>query len=357
MVRAGLGAGWACLLANDIDAKKAAAYRANWGGRAFRQADIHTLRAADLPGRADLMWGSFPCQDLSLAGRGRGLAGARSGAFHGFAGLIETLRAAGRAPKLVVVENVVGLLTANRGADFATVCGRLAELGYWFGALTMDGAHFTPQSRPRLFLIAVRDAPPAALVSDAPAAPWTSPALQRAVSALPAADRARAVWWRAPPPPARNTRLADLLEPDETVVWRAPEETARWLALMAPAQRARIAAFGAAGGRHVGALYRRMRRDAAGARVQRVEARFDGVAGCLRTPAGGSSRQSVIVVEAGGARTRLLTGRECARLMGLPDSYRLPPRLTDALHLTGDGVVAPLVRFLSAALLEPLAAR
>ena len=77
MVRAGLGEGWQCLLANDLDPAKAAAYRANWGDAGLRVADIAALTAADLPGVADLMWGSFPCQDLSLAGVGAGLGGRR----------------------------------------------------------------------------------------------------------------------------------------------------------------------------------------------------------------------------------------------------------------------------------------
>jgi DNA (cytosine-5)-methyltransferase 1 len=91
-----------------------------------------------------------------------------------------------------------------------------------------------------------------------------------------------------------------------------------------------------------------------GRKVQRAEVRFDGLAGCLRTPAGGSSRQFVLVIEAGELRARLLTPREAARLMGLPDDYRLPTSATAALHLAGDGVVANVVRRLAAELLEPL---
>jgi DNA (cytosine-5)-methyltransferase 1 len=89
-------------------------------------------------------------------------------------------------------------------------------------------------------------------------------------------------------------------------------------------------------------------------RVQ-AEARFDGLAGCLRTPGGGSSRQFLIEVEGATIRTRLMTPREAARLMGLPDSFKLPARATDALHLIGDGVAPPVVRFLSETLLLPLA--
>jgi DNA (cytosine-5)-methyltransferase 1 len=106
----------------------------------------------------------------------------------------------------------------------------------------------------------------------------------------------------------------------------------------------------AVGGRQVAALYRRTR-----AGVQRAELRFDGLAGCLRTPGGGSSRQFLVIVEAGTVRTRVISPREGARLMGLPDDYRLPRRAGAALHLVGDGVAAPVVRRLAEGLLQPLA--
>jgi DNA (cytosine-5)-methyltransferase 1 len=122
---------------------------------------------------------------------------------------------------------------------------------------------------------------------------------------------------------------------------------------MAPLHLARLDAFRARGERAVGAVYRRMRVER-GQRVQRAEVRFDGVAGCLRTPRGGSSRQVILVVQDGAVKTRLLTPREAARLMGLPDSYRLPGAATSALHVAGDGVAVPVVRWLGEQLLEPL---
>ncbi|MFV0281032.1 MAG: DNA cytosine methyltransferase [Rhodoblastus sp.] len=357
MARAGLGAGWRCLLANDFDARKARAYAENWGADDFRLADIHKLTSADLPGRAALAWASSPCQDLSLAGAGRGLAGARSGAFYGFAALIEGLRSEGRAPKLLALENVSGLLTSNGGADFAALCRALQNLGYRFGALTIDAAHFTPQSRPRLFVVALDRAHSvaSACIAPQPAQEWATPALQRMCGKLPADLAADWVWWRLPPPPARNVGLAQVVESDPAdVAWMDEAGVARLLALMAPLHRARVEAARASREKMVGALYRRTRRDAQGGRIQRAEVRFDGLAGCLRTPAGGSSRQSLLVVEGGEIRARLVSGREAARLMGLPEDYKLPRNYTDAYHLLGDGVVAPVVRFLSRHLLEPL---
>src|SRR4051794_5515769 len=108
MARAGLGEGWRCLLANDIDRKKAAAYAANWGSAELKVASVGALTPADAPGRADLAWASFPCQDLSLAGGQVGLRGARSGTFWLFWKLMLALAAEDRAPTVIVLENVCG---------------------------------------------------------------------------------------------------------------------------------------------------------------------------------------------------------------------------------------------------------
>ena len=345
MARLGLGDRWDCLFANDFDPVKAAAYRANHGEGHFDGADVWSLGPADLPGRADLVWASSPCQDFSLAGGRAGLDGARSSALVGFLRLLERLATEGRAPGTLVVENVTGLLSARGGADFAALAGALVRLGYYLGAVEIDAALFVPQSRPRVFIVATRRPVPPERTLPRPAAPFHSRLVRDAHARLPAALRRRWVWWRLHVPGARNTALEHLLEPD--AAWDPPAATARLLGLMNPLHRARIAA-GA-----VGAAYRRVRVEAAG-RVQRAEVRVDGLAGCLRTPAGGSSRQFVIREVDGTLRSRLLTPREGARLMGLPDDYALPPGATAAWRVVGDGVAAPVVRWLADQLLEPL---
>ncbi|MDP3173478.1 MAG: DNA cytosine methyltransferase, partial [Phenylobacterium sp.] len=256
----------------------------------------------------------------------------------------------GRAPRLVVIENVSGLLTSHGGRDFQALCEALSARGYGMGALEIDAAHCLPQSRPRVFVIATREPPSPHLIGDSP---FHTRALRAAHARLTPPLQANWIWWRLAAPPARNTELASLLEPDDAVAWHAPARTQRLLDLMAPAHRQRLQQHCAQPARSVGAAYRRMRIEA-GVRVQRVEARFDGLAGCLRTPRGGSSRQTIIVIEDGGVRSRLLSPREAARLMGLPDSYVLPRPATAALHVAGDGVAAPVVRLLAQGLLEPL---
>ena len=360
MVRAGLGNAWNCLFANDFDPKKAMAYQANWGvGGELKIGDVNALSAADLSGAADLMWGSFPCQDLSLAGVGAGLAGARSGTFYGFWRIVAALAAEGRAPRLVAVENVVGALTSHQGRDFSAMIDTFRRHGYRAGALVVNADSFVPQSRPRLFVIGVHEAVPILpeLVAEAPVPPFHTRGLVRAVEQLPADLRAGCVWWNMPTPPLRNSAFADLIEHEPSgVAWHDVAETTRLLEMMSPVNRAKVDAARRAGRRMVGGIYRRTRRDAEGRKVQRAEVRFDDVAGCLRTPAGGSSRQTIMIVDGEDIRTRLISARETARLMGLDDSYALPRNYNEAYHLTGDGVVVPVVRHIAEHIFEPLLA-
>ncbi len=358
MARAGLGAGWRCLFATDIDARKAQAYAANWGAGEFRLADVNDLRGDDLPGAADLAWASFPCLDLSLAGNKAGLDGARSGAFWGFHRVIADLAQQRRAPSLLVLENVGGALSSRGGADFIALGRALVSLGYVFGGAMIDAAHFVPQSRPRLFVVALRAdeaAGRAALTTESSTPAWSTPALTRLVQRMPPDLRAQWRWWRLPPPPTRNEDFASLVLDDPAdAPWHDAAETARLLAMMSPRNLAKVRAAQASGARTLGTLYRRTRTDANGVKAQRAEIRFDGLAGCLRTPAGGSSRQTVIAIDGARVRTRLLSAREAARLMGLPDDFILPARYNDAYRMLGDGLAAPAVRFLSEHLLRPL---
>jgi DNA (cytosine-5)-methyltransferase 1 len=351
LARLGLEPDFACAFANDIDPGKTRAYAAAFGDAALRPGDITALTSADLPGRAALAWASFPCQDLSLAGARGGLDAARSGTFWEFHRLIEALVREDRAPPVLALENVSGLLSSRGGGDFTALVEALDRLGYRVGALEIDAALFVPQSRPRLFIVAIRAAAPRHLMLREPVAPFHSPAIQAAVARLPEHVRAAWVWWRLDAPPARNTRLVDVLDDME---WDAPEKTERLLSQMSPLHRARVDAIAASGRREAGAVFRRIRVEN-DVRVQRAEVRFDGVAGCLRTPAGGSSRQILLMIDHGAIKSRLIAPREAARLMGVPDHYPLPESQTAALHLIGDAVCVSAVRWLSQRLLVPLA--
>jgi len=105
--------------------------------------------AADGVPRPDVVVGGWPCQDLSVAGRRAGLAGARSGLWWHLLRLVDEVR-----PRWLVGENVPGLLSSNCGRDMGTVIGSLAELGYGLAWRVLDAQHFgVPQRRRRVFLV------------------------------------------------------------------------------------------------------------------------------------------------------------------------------------------------------------
>lgn len=357
MARAGLGENWRCIFANDIDPKKAASYRANWGGDELWVGDVGEVKAAQLPGEADLAWASFPCQDLSLAGMGAGLKGERSGTFWGFWSAIYALKMQHREPRMLVLENVSGALTSHQGRDFGEICRALKVLGYRFGALVIDAALFLPQSRPRLFVVAMRADlhAPRELMDDGPSALWHPHALKAAYGLLRPDLRKTWIWWRLPAPTPLQHKLADLIEDEPTgVYWHSPEDTGHILAMMSRVNLNKVEQARRTRGRRVGAIYKRTRKNEHGEKVQRAEIRFDDIAGCLRTPAGGSSRQTIMVVDGESVRTRLLSPREAARLMGLADNYKLPSNYNEAYHLAGDGVAVPVVKHLGECVLAKI---
>lgn len=357
MARAGLGKKWTCVFANDFDHKKSAIYRKNWGTDVLKTADVRALTTADLPGHADLVWGSFPCQDLSLAGGGAGLKGDRSGTFWPFWRLMQALIKDKRAPSIIVLENVCGTLTSHGGKDFSAICNALDAEGYRFGAVVMDAALFVPQSRPRLFVIGVRSDMrlPDELLESGPSNTWHTRGLLSAFDKLSTKVKQNWLWWNIPTPSPRKQRFADIIEDNpSSVSWHTQEETKKLLAMMSKVNRDKVTKAKKSGKLTVGAIYKRTRFDENGFKVQRAEVRFDEIAGCLRTPAGGSSRQLILVVEGEKVRSRLISSRETARLMGLSEQYTLPENYNEAYHLTGDGVAVPVVNHLAEKLFMPL---
>jgi len=355
MARAGLGKQWKCQFANDFDSKKASSYIANWGDEHFNGCDIRDLSAKSLPSKPSLLWASFPCQDLSLAGSGLGLMGKRSSTVQHIWRLIRELKIDDRAPNVIAFENVCGLLTSRGGKDFLNIVQDFDEHGYDVGAVVIDAVLFVPQSRKRIFFIAVErgKAPPIATVSKAPVDEYAPKSLTRAVERLPESYRKKWLWWDLPKVNSTGVTLDEIIQSGKSIEWHSGESTARLLSQMNEAHFDKVKKASKSRRVTYGTIYRRTRVEN-GQRVVRAEARFDGIAGCLRTPNGGSSKQILLEVNGDQVRSRHLTGRECARLMGLPDSYQIPVNHNQALYLAGDGVAVPVVKFLSESILLPL---
>ena len=355
LVRASLGLNWTCLFANDICVKKAASYRKNWGGKELAISDVADIDCNQLPGSPNLVWASFPCQDFSLAGNGAGLSGSRSSTFWPFMNLMVKLKNTGRAPQIIALENVLGTLSSNGGSDYRAIMSSLCDLGYKVGSVVIDASLFVPQSRKRLFMIAVRDdfrIPDCH--TNSPDIRWHPSSLQSCYSKLEDEYRSKWVWWSVPKPKARKLKLVDILEDDNSVLkWDTQAQTNALLGMMNTRHSKRVSMAVEATDRQAGALYKRIRVED-GQRYQRAEVRFDGLAGCLRTPSGGASVHSILVTPNGVIKSRRLTEREAARLMGLRESYKLPESFTEAYHLMGDGVAVPVVRHLRRHIFEPI---
>jgi len=360
MARIGLGARWRCLFANEWCEKKSKAYRLNHGpSPELLVEDVAKLTTSNLRGNPVLSWASFPCQDLSLAGLGRGLNGKRSGTFWPFWHLMKTLDEEGRGIPVIVLENVVGALTSNRGLDFLVLFDTLTSSGYRVGPMVIDAVHFVPQSRQRLFIVAVKSywRISSVLTRSTPLDLWHPKPIRKAYETLPHGLRKFWIWWNMPSPPPGRLALASVIEKNpEGVRWHTSAETQRLLSLMSDANLRKVNKVQKFNEPVIGAVYKRTRRNEQG-RVQRAEVRFDQVSGCLRTPVGGSSRQILLFVNGKEIRSRLLSPREGARLMGLPDDFKLPRNYNEAYHLVGDGLVVPVVSWLEQHLLYHLATR
>ncbi len=291
--------GWDVVFANDIDPAKAAMYRHNWPqDDNLVVGDIHDLNAADLPD-CDLFTASFPCNDLSIAGKWQGLNGKESSAFWG---LIRLLRELGdRRPRLVLLENVVGFLMSHGGSDFETALTALNELGYAVDAMILNAIRWTPQSRARLFVIASRDnSRGASLAFTTDARPE---ALCQFINSHPEIN------WSLrslSPLPSSRAKLADIVEdlPDDDPHWWNEDRTEYFMNQLS--ERHRTLADVMIRGESIGyaTAFRRVRKERSMA-----ELRTDGVAGCLRTPRGGSGRQILFKAGKGKRQVRLLTAR------------------------------------------------
>ena len=355
MVRAALNGVWHCALANDIDAMKCRVYRDNWPEAGLIEGDVASLDPEVLKQPIDLYWASSPCQDFSLAGRGQGLGGARSGVFNPWFEKVSEAVTAGFAPRIIAFENVTGLLSRHDGRDLDHVLTSFISLGYKVGALEIDACHFVPQSRPRLFVIAVRQGVDISDLCQPQAdGAFFSPRLVRFHAGASRLIREHWLWFRLPYPMPSPANLMSILDSDPDTPWFSNEQVDRLLSMMSSPSLARIAAARAEGRKTVGTLYKRGRPDDTGRVRQRAEVRFDGVAGCLRTPAGGSSRQTVLLVNGNQIKARLLSRREVTRLMGLPKSYKMPERYNDVYRIAGEGVVVPIVKYLDENVFQPV---
>ena len=326
--------------ANDISSKKAVVFKANHDPSVFHHNSITEINGTDIP-TARVSWASFPCQDLSLAGKIEGINGKRSGLVWQWLKVMDEMA---EKPPIIVAENVTGLLSSENGEDYLALHNSLTQRGYNVGPLVLDASHWVPQSRKRVFIVGVdKKIDISDFITDMPN--WAHPpAVVKTLALIPSV-----VWWKLPTPGQRKISLYDIVD------FSAPPMDQRksihnlslipashWEKLMSSNHNGITIATG----------YRRIRNDR-----QVMELRTDGLAGCLRTANGGSSRQYMVIYKNGWVTARLLTIKETVRLMGAPEEYVLPSNYNDAYSAMGDAVAVPVTRYLTENLLYPLARR
>ncbi|WP_414584357.1 DNA cytosine methyltransferase [Scytonema sp. PCC 10023] len=339
--------GWEVKYALDYSDEKRRMYEGNFRGGHYHHKDIREISGIEVP-KVTLAHASFPCANLSVAGSRTGLHSGESSTFWDFVRLISEmgeLRCGGKPP-FILIENVEGFLTSGCGEDLIVALTALNNLGYAVDILVIDAAHFVPQSRVRLFILGnlfglSQTCDELEQIMSKP----TDARPQKVKNFIAANPTIRWSLRKVPDLPQRTINLADIV--DETEQWWAKERTEYLFNQMFERHQAQIRLMMQNEYWLYGTVFRRMRvRD--GIKQSTAELRTDGIAGCLRTPKGGSARQ--IIVRAGKGRfdARLINARESARLMGASE-YLIPENisLNNILFGFGDAVCVPVIEWIA----------
>jgi DNA (cytosine-5)-methyltransferase 1 len=290
--------GCECVFSSDWDRFSQKTYAANFGHRPH--GDIRDVASEDVPSH-DILCGGFPCQPFSLAGvskknslgRAHGFSDEKQGnLFFEIARLLQHHR-----PAAFVLENVKNLMSHDKGNTFRVIHGILTQdLGYHVQHRILDARHWLPQHRERVFLIGFREP--------------------------------RQFTWPLPPSPPPV--LASILE--ETAPEKYTLSANLWQYL-----RDYAAKHAAAGNGFGYSLFD------TGDVARTLSARYH------------KDGSEILISRGPRSRPRRLTPRECARLMGYPDSFQIPVSDTQAYRQFGNSVAVPVVSALAREVVKSLA--
>lgn len=290
-------AGCQCVFSSDWDKYSQITYKANFGEEP--KGDIHAVDIADIPPH-DILCGGFPCQPFSLAGvskknslgRKHGFDDEKQGnLFFSIANILEVHR-----PAAFVLENVKNLKSHDGGRTFDIIYRTLAEsLGYDVHFKIIDAQSVVPQHRERIFLVGFCE--------------------KR--------------YFEFPVFPAVGPKLSTILEPNPDPKYTLTNHLWEYLQNYAAKHRAAGNGFGFSlvTGQDI-------------ARTLSARYHKDG---------------SEILIAQEGKRPRRLTPRECARLMGYPEDFKIVVSDTQAYRQFGNSVVMPVVERIANAVCETLA--
>tara|TARA_B100001939_G_scaffold253115_1_gene220045 strand:- start:9728 stop:10729 length:1002 start_codon:yes stop_codon:yes gene_type:complete len=293
-------AGASCVFSSEIDAFSRKTYSANFHDEPA--GDIKQVPVHEIPDH-DILVGGFPCQPFSIAGVSKKGSLGRE---HGFKDLTQgTLFfdiariLAEKEPSAILLENVKNLKSHDQGRTFAIILSTLQELGYTVFHAVLDGKYYVPQHRERIYIVGFH---------------------KKAFDRIP--------FFRFPQPSAEPPKLGSILEPDSAVAQRytISDKLWQWHQNYALKHRAQGNGFGF------------------------------GLVGPEDTTRTLSARYykdgAEILVQQPGKNPRKLTPRECARLMGYPDDFKIPVSDTQAYKQFGNSVIVPLVSDIASELMS-----
>ncbi|MBN2672989.1 MAG: DNA (cytosine-5-)-methyltransferase [Deltaproteobacteria bacterium] len=323
------------VFATDIDNTKFKSYAANFGSEDFHLADVRNISGADIP-NIQVATASFPCTDLSLAGKRAGLKGEHSGMFWEFARVIDEMGS--RKPSTLLLENVPGFASSREGKDLHDAIERLNGLGYSCDLLVVDAKHFVPQSRQRLFIVASQVKPSS--IGDWEPSNVRPAWIKEFVNRFPQLDMAPA---KLSPLQQADVSFDDVAErlSHNNKAWWNEERLTKFVESLSPLHKTRLEQKIKASQLSWATAYRRTRNGNA-----IWEIRPDNIAGCLRTPRGGSSKQAVVEAGRGKVRVRWMTAKEYASLQGAPDFKLHAVTETQAKFAMGDAVCVPAISWI-----------
>ena len=290
-------AGGRCVFSSDWDKHSQQTYAANFGERP--RGDLTQVPTSEIPAH-DILCGGFPCQPFSLAGvskknslgRAHGFEDERQGnLFFEIARLLDY-----HQPAAFVLENVKNLASHDKGNTFKVIYDILTkELGYTVHHKIIDAKPWLPQHRERIFLVGFREPVP----------------------------------FQFPVPPNTGPRLATILEPHPPEKYTLSDKLWAYLQNYA----AKHAALGNGFGCSV----------------------FDGT-GVARTLSARYHKDGseILISQGPGRNPRRLTPRECARLMGYPDRYKIEVSDTQAYRQFGNSVAVPVVTAIAQQVVDSL---
>ncbi len=345
--------GWETVYAVDYSPEKKEIYQANFNSKHYQLEDVKNIKGNDIP-KVTLAHASFPCTDLSIAGSRLGIQSGESSAFWEFARILEEMQesASTELPPLVQIENVEGLLTSNEGKDLAAILDFLNTLNYSVDMLLVDAANFVPQSRSRLFIIGAHKSFFSNSNQSSDLSNISDARPQKVLDYI--RDHPQFEWrlQEIPNLPNRSSSLSDIVE--VTSEWWVRERSDYLFSQMFERHKNIVRQMMANEYWSYGTVFRRMRKRN-GKKQSTAELRYDGIAGCLRTPKGGSAKQILIRAGFGRYDARLINAQESAKLMGAEDLV-LPENvsLNNALFGFGDAVCVPVVEWLVVNYFEPV---